>query len=438
MKRPLSRSTAAHWETPSSCQFFLKRSTSAAVPSRSTGRMNSRYSGCWLISKSGSMSASVHCRSRRRAVRTSSGTLALLMDRRPGHFPLKLRQPHRTEVQDPAVKGLEVEALALRLSFRLTHLEEDALAELVGDRLARPAEVTIDLAPHEIGRLIAVLDGKRQHQLRRPALTWMVSCALRNGELEMRADVEDHARRPKGLAAQHAELVVRVLQIAELAHQALGVKGPSLREAGHLRRQSLERIERAGQIDHLAKLQMMARDTLVKGGRHFAPEREASLSQRGVPGSAGAREVFRGPGVVHGGGATRRRDHRLDPLDRIRNVKVRAVELADGLIHQLLQPSSQAVFAFQRSRRISLEQVQDRTQRCTARNARGDLGHSGLDAMQFVPHPGVGLVRIERHAEKGAGGEGVALPANRVLLGGPGRVVLAQESSRRGIGGGCG
>src|SRR5438874_2526175 len=94
------------------------------------------------------------------------------------------------------------------------------LADLVPDRLPRPAQVAIDLAPQEVLRLMAMLEGEWQHQLRRPRLRRVV--ALVRGDLQsnMHADIDHDAHGAEGLGPEHAELVGGILQVAELPHQA--------------------------------------------------------------------------------------------------------------------------------------------------------------------------------------------------------------------------
>jgi hypothetical protein len=70
-----------------------------------------------------------------------------------------------------------------------------------------------------------------QAKLRRPGLARVEAerVVARDRELQVHADVHDHARRAEGLAVEHAELVSRVGQIAQVVHQPLGIERPALR-----------------------------------------------------------------------------------------------------------------------------------------------------------------------------------------------------------------
>ena len=104
----------------------------------------------------------------------------------------------------------------------------------------------------------------------------MVALVGGDRELEVHADVDDDAHRAHGLRAQHPELVGRVVEVAELAHEPLGVQRPALGVAGGAGERALEAAQRVGEVAHLRDLQVMAGDALVVADRHLAPERESA------------------------------------------------------------------------------------------------------------------------------------------------------------------
>ena len=161
----------------------------------------------------------------------------------------------------------------------------------------------------------------------------------------MQADVDDDAHRAHRLGPQHAELVGGVVEVAELAHEPFGVERPALGVTRRAGQRALVAAQRVGEVAHLRDLEVMAGDALVVADRHLAPEREAGLAQRRVPGAAGAAEVLRRARVVHRGRAAGRGDHRLDALHRLGDVEVGAVELGDRAVEQLLVPAPELVDA---------------------------------------------------------------------------------------------
>src|SRR5690242_14122957 len=207
----------------------------------------------------------------------------------------ELREPHRAEVQRPGVEGPQVEGVPGLLSRCLTSRQPHALADLVADGLTRPTEVPVDLAAHEVLRHpTAPLDRERQRELGGPGLAGVVALVGRDRQLEMQPDVDDDARGAQRLRPQHAELVRRVVEVAELAHETLGVERPPFGVTGPAGQGALEAAQLAGQVPDLRDLEMMTGDALVVADRHLAPEREARLAERRVPGTAGAAEVLRG------------------------------------------------------------------------------------------------------------------------------------------------
>src|SRR5262249_29121155 len=137
-------------------------------------------------------------------------------------------ESHAAQVERIGVELLQVEGGAVALARVGAGLEPDPLADLVADGLARPTEVTIDLALHEVDRLAAAFDDERERELRCPRLADVLRLARRDRQLEVHPDVDDHTHGPHRLGAEHPELVRGILEIPELAHESLGVQRPSL------------------------------------------------------------------------------------------------------------------------------------------------------------------------------------------------------------------
>ncbi len=193
-------------------------------------------------------------------------------------------------------------------------------------------------------------------------------------------------------------------------------------------------MRRSREVAHLADLQVMARHALVVGDRHLAPQREAGLAERRVPGAAGPAEVLRRAGVVHRGGATRRSDHRLHPAHRRRDVEVHAVHVGDGRVHQVLQPRAQVVLALDDQIALGLEPFDRLADGGAGPDRRAHGAHVVLDAHQLVPTPGVGLGEVDRRAERRPGPQVVALGTDGVVLTGVRRVGVAKPSSDLAVG----
>ena len=89
---------------------------------------------------------------------------------------------------------------------------------------------------------------------------------------------------------------VGIVEVAELAHEPLGVERPALGVAGRARERALVPAQGVGEVPHLRDLQVMAGDAFVVADRHLAPQREARLAERRVPGaSRSARSPRTGP-----------------------------------------------------------------------------------------------------------------------------------------------
>ena len=81
------------------------------------------------------------------------------------------------------------------------------------------------------GKLGCARSTNVERELGRPRLAGVEALVVGDRELEVQADVDDDAHRAHRLRAQHAELERRVVEVAELAHQALGVQRPALARA---------------------------------------------------------------------------------------------------------------------------------------------------------------------------------------------------------------
>jgi hypothetical protein len=78
---------------------------------------------------------------------------------------------------------------------------------------------------------------------------------------------------------------------------------------------------------------------------------------------------------------------------------VRAPELGDGVVGQLLHPALQGVGAGDLIARVVVEQVGDLVRRGTGPDPLADLLQLGLDAEELRPPPRVGLLEVDGGAE---------------------------------------
>src|SRR6478735_10136580 len=178
------------------------------------------------------------------------------------------------EVQRALVEGLDVERLAAALgrrARRVAGLLPQTLADRVRRRLARPAEVAVELEAHERLGHVDVGPQERPGLVRVPGPAAPLLGAL---QAEVHADVEHDARGAHALRVEHAEPVAVVLEEAEVGHEALGVQGPALAVARDPAREAAPGVERVARRDGLAALQVVARDALVVDGRLLAPRVE--------------------------------------------------------------------------------------------------------------------------------------------------------------------
>ena len=144
----------------------------------------------------------------------------------------------------------------------------------------------------------------------------------RCGQLAVDADVDDDARRAQRLRVEHAEVVGRVVEEAEVGHQLLGVERPALAVAADPGAQPTPAVEQVAPVDRLRDLQVMAGDALVVDGGEFRPraERGLALGHRPPHPSRTGDHVVARAGVVDAA-RVRRRDPALQPADRARGCR---------------------------------------------------------------------------------------------------------------------
>ncbi len=93
-------------------------------------------------------------------------------------------------------------------------------------------------------------------------------------QLEVHADVDHDTGRPEQLGVEHAEQDRIVVEVAELAHQPLGVQRPPLGVSAGPGDQALEVVERVTLVHRRGDLQVMAGNALVVDDRGLPPRRE--------------------------------------------------------------------------------------------------------------------------------------------------------------------
>src|SRR5216683_4917052 len=134
---------------------------------------------------------------------------------------------------------LEVEGASAGALGGLPRRQPVALTYFVADGLARPAEVADQLAVHELTGAARTFHGELQREIVVPYLAGMETVAGRDSQFEMQSDVDDHPHRTQRLGAQHAEVVVRILEVAQFGHEAFRIEGPAFAVAGHESEQAL-------------------------------------------------------------------------------------------------------------------------------------------------------------------------------------------------------
>ena len=123
-----------------------------------------------------------------------------------------------------------------------------------------------------------------------PRLAAVEGLLLRDRQLEVHADVDDDARGAERLHAEHAQVVVRHFEEAQLGHEPFGVERPAFAVAGDERHHPL--VTRQVEALRAARLQVMAGHAFVVDGRDVGPLREAGARPGRKPGAARTREVL--------------------------------------------------------------------------------------------------------------------------------------------------
>src|SRR5665213_2240291 len=99
----------------------------------------------------------------------------------------------------------------------------------------------------------------------------------------MQTDVDHDAHGAEDAPRQHAQLVVGIVEVAELTHQPLGVQRPTLSVAADESDRALVAAEVLFQAGHEADLEMVAGNALVVRGRDLIPEREHGAATGRIP-----------------------------------------------------------------------------------------------------------------------------------------------------------
>src|SRR3954469_17251734 len=147
----------------------------------------------------------------------------------------------------------------------VTQLLPDPLSDRIRRRLARPAEVAVQLEA-KVGLLHrAVRLQKHPRLLRIPYI------AVRRGHTAVHADVNDYAGGPEPLSIKHSHPITCIVKPAELCHQPLGVQRPALAVTRNPATQSAPAVQLIGENDGPADLQMMARYAFVEDGGGLLP-----------------------------------------------------------------------------------------------------------------------------------------------------------------------
>src|SRR5436190_16524237 len=134
-------------------------------------------------------------------------------------YLLEERERQRAVLQHFVVELAQVEPRAERALRTLAQLEDLQHADLVGERLRRHHEVTLDLDDDFRFRHAGVLHHVPDGLLARPALG-------------MHPGIDDEAHRAEHLVLQPAEIVGRILLVPGLPGEPLSVQRPALVERG--------------------------------------------------------------------------------------------------------------------------------------------------------------------------------------------------------------
>ncbi len=97
-----------------------------------------------------------------------------------------------------------------------------------------------------------------------------------------------------------------------------------------------------------------------------------------------------------------------------RDIEVRAVELIDGPVHQFLEERAELVFAVYGPLGARLEEGDGLGNRGPGDDPVRNGGHFGLEPMEFVPAPLVGLLGVDGGTEGQRAGQCVPFSADRI------------------------
>src|SRR5437762_3141753 len=120
----------------------------------------------------------------------------------------------------------------------------------------------------------------------------------------------------------------------------------------------------------------MPGNALVVHRGRCVPQRKAVLAGDGQPDLSGAAEVLAGRRVVADVGATQRSRHRLAPPEPGGDLEVRAVQIVDRLVDQLLAPGQEAVGTVDGTTSVRLELVETLIARTTRRDLLDQVGNA--------------------------------------------------------------
>ena len=143
----------------------------------------------------------------------------------------------------------------------------------------------------------------------------------------------------------------------------------------------------------------------------------------------GRGEVLGGARVVHRERAPRWRDHRLKALKRCGYLEVRAVQVGDRSLLQVLHPLPELFHPFDGPFGVGIEHDLRRLHPLARRDLLCRRFHLCADTVDLVPAPGICLAQVQFAAVVGTRVAGVPLLADGVVLGRARQVLLPQEAA---------
>ena len=179
---------------------------------------------------------------------------------------------------------LEVEVGTVTSTCVVAGPEPHPFADLVADRLARPAEVAVDLARHEVGGEARTVDDEVERDARASTSRRVGTprrrgsgargagrCRRRRGRRASPGRAACRARRPGPRSTRARPSVARRTAPSPSPWPAFQ---PIVR---------WKRLQPVAPVAHRADLEVMTGDGLVVADRHLAPERELRAALRRVP-----------------------------------------------------------------------------------------------------------------------------------------------------------